>query len=122
MSKVDKTMFQFECKGKSSTCITCLSVTNKRKGLRRRWSIKRTPQNVQSIQVQDEHNEAAKKCKTELKDITHQLLTNKVNMTMGDEGEWQMTPTDDQKDVKSVEVTEVGGGNLGTPRRISINE
>jgi hypothetical protein len=61
-----------------------IAVTNRRKGLRRRWSIKRTAQNIQSIQVQGEHNDLADKCKAGLKDITHQLFTKSVKAIMGD--------------------------------------
>jgi hypothetical protein len=63
MSRLAKISFKDECKETSSKCITCLAVSNRQKGLRRRWSIKRTPQNIRSIQVQDEHNEVAKSVK-----------------------------------------------------------
>jgi hypothetical protein len=69
LSGLAKTIFKEDCKEATSTCIPCLSVSNRRKGMRRRWSIKRTPQNIRSIQVQGEHNEVAKKCKAGLKDV-----------------------------------------------------
>jgi hypothetical protein len=60
------------------------AVTNKQKGMRRKLSIKRNAQNIRSIQVQEEHNEIADQCKTKLKTVPHQLLTERVKATMGE--------------------------------------
>jgi hypothetical protein len=92
--------------------------------MRRKWSIKRTPQNIRSIQVQGEHNEAAQRCKTGLKDITHQILTSKSNLTMGDDGEWRINSTEDPLDINATDVNQDIGGasDISGPVETDINE
>jgi hypothetical protein len=102
---LDKARFKDECKDTSFKCITCLAVTDKQKGLRRRWSIKRNAQNIRSIQVQGEYNELADQRKSELKTITHQLLTKRVKSIMGEEGEWELTSLDEPLDINAVDAS-----------------
>ena len=78
--------------------------------MRRKWSIKRTPQNVRAIEVQGEHNEVAQRYKAGLKTITYQVMTSESNLIMGDDGEWRINSTKDTLNINATDVIQDIGG------------
>ena len=92
--------------------------------MRRKWSIKRTPQNVRAIEVQGEHNEVAQRYKAGLKTITYQVMTSESNLIMGDDGEWRINSTKDPLDINATDVIQdIGGaGDISGLVETDINE